>query len=839
MRKKNVAMLSWCLLALVALVVAMAVAAAGGGRGGGTPVMVVVVDAQTAPPEEKQASSSQQQPIRGVILNEVMQRAANDDDDGGGVPQFQYVNNLNNNNRQANTKSPGRETRDFIEIANIGRSDVDLTGWKIIDSKGEPQLLVGRKAGLVFGSSMCPLKRLRRGGVVALYAAAEEDGENDAGKQQSAAAKKQDPCTLPFHLGKKDNVRLIDNSNRVVDSISWKNNLHEKGHSYGRSPDGYGPWAYLESPTPGRANANYVALDVPGVKEPDFHDETSNSTELMPMTVSRPNLLASLRSKGVENVESFTSNLPIVYLRTQTHIRDEPKILAEMWVSRCTAPPMEAMPLGIFSQGSNKEYIMRRKCSFDDLPDYDGKAGVELRGSSSQRFAKKSMAIKLTDDDGYGNAASLLGMPKDTDWNLHGPSHDASLVRNAFATFAMREGFGRWAARTRLVELFVDSPPAPGSPRGSSAYRGVYLLMEKPERSKYRVDISKRDGDDYRGGYIIKHDNNNVDPGDRVVNTAVTRMPFIIVYPGAPKPASSSSSSSSSPPPNLPIVRMSVTGAAESTEEQLRIVEAQIRAQAARDADVKERAAVKAFLDDFERRLFASDFASTTPSQGRYDDVIDVDSFVDYMLHTELLKNPDGYRGSTYLHKDNNGPLIMGPVWDANEALGNAIAYNAAQTDAVRASGWRFEACINAASCTGDTADGTSRWFVRLMSDPRFYKRASERWVAVRAGPLSDTNVKNWYRTYLIELGAGPAEREYTRWPANSRGELGGACRRGADGATRCGPSLPGFRRRLLQQTVLPTRDGGAAEAWRSEFVRLETWVQDRLNWMDSVLARS
>ena len=175
-------MLSWCLLALVALVVAMAVAG-GGGRGGGNPVMVVVVDAQIAPPEEKQASSSQQQPIRGVILNEVMQRAANDDDDGGGVPQFQYVNNLNNNNRQANTKSPGRETRDFIEIANIGRSDIDLTGWKIIDSKGEPQLLVGRKAGLVFGSSMCPLKRLRRGGVVALYAAAEEDGENDAGKQ--------------------------------------------------------------------------------------------------------------------------------------------------------------------------------------------------------------------------------------------------------------------------------------------------------------------------------------------------------------------------------------------------------------------------------------------------------------------------------------------------------------------------------------------------------------------------------------------------------------------------------------------------------------------------------
>ena len=50
------------------------------------------------------------------------------------------------------------------------------------------------------------------------------------------------------------------------------------------------------------------------------------------------------------------------------------------------------------------------------------------------------------------------------------------------------------------------------------------------------------------------------------------------------------------------------------------------------------------FLDAFEAALF------TNGSQS-YLDFIDVASFVDYFLVTEITKNPDGYRGSTFMHK--------------------------------------------------------------------------------------------------------------------------------------------------------------------------------------------
>jgi len=732
----------------------------------------------------------------------------------------------------------GEAMQDFVELANIGSGDVDLTGWRVVDDKGvtdEPVLMnvsSSSAAGLVFGTRTCPVRALRRGGVVALFSADDDEaGEENALLPTAPVAQQtKRTCELPFKLGKGDSVQILDASGRVVDRISYKGNLHKQGHSYGRSPDGYGPYAILAAPTPGRANAAYVVLDAPGVDEPDVLDPEDTAALLaagerppMSLAASRPNALATL---GVD-AASFTSNLPIAYMRVQTHIRDEPKILAELWISRCSAPPLETLPLGLFSSTADGGYVPRRQCSFQDPPDYDGNAGVEFRGSTSQRFQKKGFSVKLADADGFGDEASLLGMPEHEEWVLHGPSHDGSLVRNAFAMWAGREGFGWWAPRTRLVELFVDEPRAPGAPGPAEVYRGVYVLMEKVSRGKHRVDVKKRsgkEGDDF--GLILKHDNNNIDPGDRVVYSARTRLPFIITYPSTPKLASSAArggdagkANATSPAP-LPLVRLAVSGAApEATSVQLRAIELQVRAQQAAAEDAEDRAVASGALDAFEERLFAGGAG--------LEDIADMDSFVDYFLHTELLRNPDGYRGSTFVHKeDAEGKLIMGPVWDANEALANPISYNAAQNAAVQPEGWRFLACTQAGACVGDVADGTSQWFQRLWVDPAFRERVARRWAQVRATNLSDDMLRAWFRTYAIELGAGAAAREYERWPPRTRGELGGACTRGADGATRCGPQ---FRRRRLSQA-------SQADEWRAEFERLEEWVARRVQWLDQAV---
>ena len=53
---------------------------------------------------------------------------------------------------------------------------------------------------------------------------------------------------------------------------------------------------------------------------------------------------------------------------------------------------------------------------------------------------------------------------------------------------------------------------------------------------------------------------------------------------------------------------------------------------------------------------------------------INFTSFLDYLIISELTKNVDAYRLSTFLYKDsdlNDGLLTMGPIWDYNLSLGN------------------------------------------------------------------------------------------------------------------------------------------------------------------------
>jgi hypothetical protein len=120
---------------------------------------------------------------------------------------------------------------------------------------------------------------------------------------------------------------------------------------------------------------------------------------------------------------------------------------------------------------------------------YDGRAGVELRGQSSQSFAKKSYGLELRRSDGGDRRAGLLGMPADGDWVLHGPWIDKTLMRNALAYDAARL-MGRWAPQTRLVELRVNG-----------RYQGVYTLAERPELSRNRIDAAKQG---VGGAYLVE-----------------------------------------------------------------------------------------------------------------------------------------------------------------------------------------------------------------------------------------------------------------------------------------------------------------------------------------------
>lgn len=176
-----------------------------------------------------------------------------------------------------------------------------------------------------------------------------------------------------------------------------------------------------------------------------------------------------------------SSNLPIVVINTNgTNILDDPKIKTNF---------------KIYYNGQGKTN------STSDKPHYDGFAGIEYRGSSSQMFPKKGLGIELWNEKSESITASLLGMPKESDWILFASYNEKSFMHNVLTMRVARE-MGMYASRTQYVEVILNN-----------VYQGVYVFMEKIKRDEGRVNIanlkaSDLTGDDITGGYIFKADKN-------------------------------------------------------------------------------------------------------------------------------------------------------------------------------------------------------------------------------------------------------------------------------------------------------------------------------------------
>ena len=67
-----------------------------------------------------------------------------------------------------------------------------------------------------------------------------------------------------------------------------------------------------------------------------------------------------------------------------------------------------------------------------------------------------------------------------------------------------------------------------------------------------------------------------------------------------------------------------------------------------------------------------------------YNELIDIDTFVDFFWMQELFKNIDCNQGSIYMYKEAGSKLKMGPIWDFDLSCGN----DAQDKNAVKTDGW-------------------------------------------------------------------------------------------------------------------------------------------------------
>lgn len=119
---------------------------------------------------------------------------------------------------------------------------------------------------------------------------------------------------------------------------------------------------------------------------------------------------------------------------------------------------------------------------------------------------------------------------------------------------------------------------------------------------------------------------------------------------------------------------------------------------------------IRGYLQEAEDVLNGAGFADPVNGYAKY---IDVDSFQQWFLVSEIFKNVDSVNfSSIYFHKGSGQKLRMGPLWDFDLSAGN-VDYSDAQTP----EGWYVR---------------NSPWFAPLFRDPVFAAQVKERWNALK-----------------------------------------------------------------------------------------------------------
>lgn len=263
-----------------------------------------------------------------------------------------------------------------------------------------------------------------------------------------------------------------------------------------------------------------------------------------------------------------------------------------------------------------------------DAPDMESNIMIRVGGNSSRYFNKKSYRVKLVEDaEGLVNRdLPLLGMSKESDWALHGPFLDKTLIRNYMWMNISAEIMG-YAPEVRFCEVILNGE-----------YQGVYLLIETIKEGDYRVNLSDYEEGNDQTSYIVRMD--ALEDGNAINN--YTQYTYEMEF-----------STMEDDPEHV----MSSTG--------IQVLYPQAEYQSEGVLNYIQRD-----ISHIERGLFSSDMVS---GQYDYEKELDVDSFVDYYVLQEFLLNNDVFSRSTYFYRDVRGHLTVGPVWDYNNMLDNYI----------------------------------------------------------------------------------------------------------------------------------------------------------------------
>ncbi|WP_111670543.1 CotH kinase family protein [Algoriphagus litoralis] len=368
---------------------------------------------------------------------------------------------------------------------------------------------------------------------------------------------------------------------------------------------------------------------------------------------------------------------------------------------------------------------------------------LEYRGKTSFRLSdKKGFNFETVDEVGEGVDVAFFGMPAEEDWRLIGHVvnlnekylWDQSLIYNHVG-YEFSRKIGKYASRGQLVEVEVNGE-----------YMGVYYFCEKIKRDSKRIDIKSLNASstNLSGGYILKIDKSDAGPE----HDGKPLSYFLNNWDDDARYTAFNSFRS-----EFDIFQQALTiPAYQAPYHSQQYLETYFNYEypKAEDITADQKEYIASYMKEFETALISDDFET---AERTYTAFIDQNSFVDYFLISELCRNVDAYRISTFLQKDRDGKLAMGPIWDMNIGFdeGGRIPMN----------DW----VVNYNDYVSNDPWMVPFWWDRLLADPQFRQAVKTRWQALRQSELSPSALQKVVDdavTYLQENGA--IQRNYAKW---------------------------------------------------------------------------